>query len=306
MPPLDPTGQQFSISCGAARATVVEVGGGLRTFDVGERSVLDGFANDEMATSGRGQVLIPWPNRLDGGCYEWEGSTQQVPINEIERSNAIHGLVRFSGWVGNQTSDDRVEMTHTLWPSPGYPFTLALTVAYEISDAALVVTTTAHNIGTGPAPFGAGQHPYLLPPAGVTVDECELMVPAERYLETDARGLPVGSHPVKGSAFDFRTACPIGARQLDTAFTELARDTGGRAHVHLTSNDQRVTLWMDEHHPYVQVFTGDTLPATRRRRSVAIEPMTCPPNALATGQDVVRLEPDESFTTIWGLAVTGG
>jgi aldose 1-epimerase len=251
-------------------------------------------------------VLIPWPNRIDRGRYSWNGQSQQLPINEIERSNAIHGLVRFAAWTCRASSDDRVEMAHTLWPSPGYPFRLDLIVAYEISDAALVVTTTARNTGTDPAPFGAGQHPYFSPPGGVTVDECELMVPAERYLETDDRGLPVASHSVDGSAYDFRTARPIGALRLDTAFTELARDAHGRAHMRLESQGRTVTLWMDEHYPYVQVFTGDTLPSPRCRTSVAIEPMTCPPNAFASGTDVVRLDPDDSLTTTWGLVVGDG
>ena len=256
-----------------------------------------------MADSGRGQVLIPWPNRLDHGRYVWDGQTQQVPINEIERSNAIHGLVRFANWNFVDATDDRVEMTHTLWPSPGYPFTLEIRIAYEIDDDGLTVTTTTRNAGTEPAPYGAGQHPYIIPPGDVSVDECEIVVPAKRYLETDVRGLPTAEQAVATTPFDFTTSRPIETLELDTAFSDLTRDAQGRAHVELRGGGQSIRLWMDEGYRYVQIFTGDTLPDPRRRRSIAIEPMTCPPNAFATGIGLVRLAPNETITTKWGIVV---
>ena len=50
------------------------------------------------------------------------------------------------------------------------------------------------------------------------------------------------------------------------------------------------------------LFTGDTLPDDRRRRSLAVEPMTCPPNAFRTGDALIRLDPGGSFTSTWGIA----
>ena len=93
-----PSGRQFTIRHGATEATVVEVGGGLRTFTIEGRDVLDGYGVDDMASAGRGKVLIPWPNRIDGGRYEWNGQTQQLPLNELDKSTAIHGLVRWQAW----------------------------------------------------------------------------------------------------------------------------------------------------------------------------------------------------------------
>ncbi len=122
---------------------------------------------------------------------------------------------------------------------------------------------------------------------------------------TDHRGLPTGLEPVHGSGSDFRSGRTIGSDVLDTAFTGLARDAQGRATVELGDADGRsVTVWMDEGYRYVQVFTGDTLPAKARRRSVAIEPMTCPPNAFVTGVDLIRLEPGQATTTTWGIEVS--
>ena len=64
------------------------------------------------------------------------------------------------------------------------------------------------------------------------------------------------------------------------------------------------TLWLDESYRYVMAFTGDTLDPERRRRAIALEPMTCPPDALRSGTDLIRLAPGTTWTGRWGLSVT--
>src|SRR2546430_2559661 len=140
---------------------VVQVGGGLREYDVAGFPVLDGYAEEEMASHGRGQVLVPWPNRLADGRYDFGGETLQLPLGEPARRNAIHGLVRWSEWRLLEHAGSRVRMGHVLWPLTGYPFTLALELEYDLSDAGLRVTMRAENVGRRPAPYGAGMHPYV-------------------------------------------------------------------------------------------------------------------------------------------------
>ena len=213
-------------------------------------------------------------------------------------------LVRFAGWNCVEATADRVDMAHTLWPSPGYPFTLQIQIAYQVDEVGLTVTTTTRNVGTTAAPYGAGQHPYIVPPAGVSVDDCELLVPAQQYLETDDRGLPTSAHPVTGSEFDFTTSRPDRhARTRHGVHRSHARRPRPRSRRARAERGQSIQLWVDDSYKYIQVFTGDTLPEPRRRRSIAVEPMTCPPNAFATGIDVVRLEPDETATTSWGIVL---
>jgi aldose 1-epimerase len=298
---MAPSGQQIEIAHGDQRAVVVEVGGGLREYTLGGRGVLDGYGADEMSSSGRGQVLIPWPNRLQDGRYNFDGQDHQLAIDDVEEQDAIHGLVRWVAWVVAERAEDWVVMEHVLHPRPGYPFTLALRVDYRLSDEGLRVRTTATNRGRVPCPYGTGNHPYLaLGPAGV--DPLTLRVPGAAVLVSDERGIPVGRTQVRGTDYDFREPRAIGTTVLDHAFTELERDDDGRARVELRDPDAggALTLWVDEAHPYVMVFTGDPLPDVNRR-SLAVEPMTCPPNAFRTGENLVRLEPDQSFTSSWGI-----
>jgi len=152
-----PSGGQFELRHGAQHAVVVEVGAGLREYG----DVLLGYGADEMCSSGRGQVLIPWPNRVVGGAYEWEGTRYQLPITEVERTTAIHGLVRWANWQAVERAESRIALEHVLHPQPGYPFVLALRVEYALGDEGLTVTTKAENIGDRACPFGAGHHPYI-------------------------------------------------------------------------------------------------------------------------------------------------
>src|SRR5690606_10940412 len=153
-----------------------------------------------------------------------------------------------------------------------------------------------------PAPFGFSIHPYLQVP-GVPVDDLRLHVPADTRLMSDSRLLPVAAVAVEGTEYDFTTPRRIGEMQLDTAFTGVSRDEEGGSAVTVTGPDGRgVRLWADSAFGWWQVFTGDTLPGERRRRSVAVEPMTCPPDAFRSGRDVIVLEPAQTWRATWRLS----
>jgi aldose 1-epimerase len=281
--------------------TVVEVGAGLRAYTIGGRDVLDGYAVDELCPSGRGQVLIPWPNRLAGGQYTFDGRSYQLPVSEPDRDDAIHGLVRWEAWTIAEIERDRVVLSHLLEPQPGYPFPLSIRIAYQLSDSGLEVTTSAQNVGSIACPYGAGQHPYLT--LGTpTVDHLSLRVPARTVLRHDGRGIPTGEMPVDGTPFDLRQGRRIGDSRFDDFFTDFDRDPDGLARVQLVdpAAGSQVTVWFDQAYRCVTAFTGDAL-SDVARRSIALEPMTCPPNAFRTGRDLVRLEPGEIHEGTWGI-----
>jgi aldose 1-epimerase len=301
-PTLAPSGEQFEIAHGEQRATIVEVGAGVREYLVGGRPVLDAYPLHELSDGAHGAPLIPWPNRLADGRYGFDGAQHQLSLSEPERRNAIHGLMRWRPWTAVEHRSTRVVMAARLHPLVGYPFTLDLQIAYELRDAGLVVTTTATNVGAHACPYGAGQHPYLSPGAGL-IDGCDLLLPAATRVLVDAeRRLPCGREAVCGGDYDFRHARPIAGVRLDDAFTDLERDPGGNATVVLIAADgARVELWMDERYSFVELYTGDTLAPHRRRGGLAVEPMTCAPNAFRSAEGLARLEPGASLTSRWGV-----
>ena len=167
----------------------------------------------------------------------------------------------------------------------------------------MTVTASARNRSDVPAPFGIGFHPYVTVGTSA-IDLSLLTIPARRRLVTDERGLPSGDQAVAGTAFDFTARRPVGPTRLDTAYTDLSPGDDGRpaSSWSVLTENRGVTLWADQEFRYLMAFTGDTVqPPSRRRRAIAIEPMTCPPNALRSGRDVIRLEPGASWRGSWGI-----
>jgi aldose 1-epimerase len=303
-----PSGIQHEISFGDQRAIVTEVGATLRSYTVGDVDLVDGFGVGEMSSAGRGQILAPWPNRLEDGRYARYGKDGRAGLDEPERRNAIHGLVRWLPWSAGTQDEKQVTLGCVLHPQPAYPWRLELQVTYRLSSEGLTATATATNRSAGPAPFGIGFHPYVT--IGASLDEASLTVPARHHLATDERGLPTTEEAVEGTPFDFVTRRRIGAIAMDTCFTDLVRDDDGTVRASVEGPDGRgASVWAGRGFDYLMIYTGDTLePALRRRRGIAIEPMTCPANAFRSGLGVLRLQPDRPWTGTWGITkgIEGG
>jgi aldose 1-epimerase len=305
-----PSGRQFRLVHGDQEANVVELGAGLRTYTVGGRPVLDGYGSEEICAGGRGQALIPWPNRLGDGCFEWDGQKLQTALTEPAQHNAIHGLVRWAPWTVAEQESARVRLTYRLYPQPGWPWIIDLAVAYSLSEQGLQIHTTAVNLpgGAGTCPFGVGWHPYLYAFGGL-VDDAVLAFDAATTYVCDERGLPASTAPVPDSMVDFSGGRKIGSAQLDQAYTDLGRDAMGRASVDLVSSqgrEQSIRLWMDSAYTHLMVFSGDTLAdPDRRRRGLAVEPMTGAPDMFRNGFGTIVLEEGDTFEASWGLVASG-
>ncbi|WP_193605882.1 aldose 1-epimerase family protein [Nocardioides dongkuii] len=303
---LPPSGDQFEIAAGGYRAVVTESGGALRLLSHAGRQLVDGF--DERATSsgGRGQLLVPWPNRVRDGRYSFGGAEHQLPLTEPARHNASHGLVRWVAWTLEEHTAHSVSLTYRLMAQTGYPWLLDLRVVYDLSADGLTVTQTATNLSPEPAPYASGAHPYLVVGSG-PVDGLELTLPAATRLPPDPeRLLPTEREPVDGTPYDFRVTRPLRDVRLNDAFTDLERDDRGVATVVLRDpgSGLGVALWVDDRHPWLLAYTADDVPATARR-SLAVEPMTAPPDALRSGDDLVVLgatgSADDEVSATWGI-----
>jgi aldose 1-epimerase len=299
-----PSGEQYAIASGGWSAQVTQFGATLRTCTLNGLEVIDGFGLNERATDGRGQVLAPWPNRLTGGRYRYAGRDCQAPINDTKRQTAIHGLVRWLDWSVIAHHPSSVTLSCTVRPQPGYEWQLGVDVTYQLDDAGLTVTCQAANAGAERAPFGVGFHPYLT--LGTpSIDGLELTLPATSYLQTGAPDGTPAMASVASTPLDFAEPRRIGSVRLDTCFGGLLPEGDQRlAVVRLTDSDagRSIHLWADDTFRYLMVYTGDEVGRSERRRTaIAIEPMTCPPDAFRTGTDLIELEPGESWRGTWGF-----
>lgn len=287
-------GRRFEIVGGNYRAELTEVGASLAGLWCDGSPVTVEIPSDGLPPKSAGAVLLPWPNRIAGGRYRFDGTEQQLPLSEPAKGNASHGLARWVRWSPAAQDGSSVTLQHDLVPQTGYPFELRLQVRYSLdAGTGLRVDTEVHNTGRTAAPFGAGFHPYL-DLGGHDLDTAELLVPAAVVLHTDERQIPIGSSPVAGSEFDFGTLRPIGRLRLDHGFAELT----GSAAV-LRTERRAIELHWDAAYRYLQVFTPPFV--TPGRNAVAIEPMSCAANAFNSGDGLIRLEPGQSWSGSWGI-----
>jgi aldose 1-epimerase len=298
-PATEPT--EIHVTAGDARLAVDLSGGGLRALTVGGWDVLDGYDPGRVPSGRRGGVLLPWPNRIRDGQWTWEGRKLQLDIASTSKPTAIHGLVSAQPWQVLDSAADRVTVGTVVEKRSGYPFRLAAAIDYVLQPDRLEATVRVRNAGDEAAPFGVGLHPYLAVGAADDGDigAAELELPARTLLVVDDDGLPTGERrPFDGAVGR------IGSAVFDDPLTDLVRDDDGWARVRLRGPAGAIELAVDPSWPWLQVYSGDTLPPGQRRRSLAVEPMTCPPNAFADAVDLLVLAPGAEWSGTWTLSWT--
>jgi aldose 1-epimerase len=299
---VSPSGEQYEIAAAGYAAVVTESGAALRTLSHQGRDLVDGFGEDEMSTKGRGQLLMPWPNRIRDGRYSFGGKDLQLGLTDPGTRTASHGLARWAAWTVEEHTATSVSLVYRVMAQSGYPWAVDLHVLYDLGADGLVVTQTATNLSPEPAPYASGAHPYLR--VGDAIEGLDLRLPARERVVVDDRKLPTGTEPVSGED-DFTSPRRIGDLEIDAGFGALVREEG-RATATLVdpATGRGVALWVDEHHQWLQVFTP---PADGPRPGIAIEPMTAPADAFNSGTDLVTLapagSPGDELSVSWGIQV---
>lgn len=296
------TGADYGLRHGEYTAVIAARGAAVRELRHRGRDLVVPFPAGGPNPDFRGVIVAPWPNRIPDGRYTFDGADHQVPVNEPGRQCALHGFTPALDWTLESRTDTAAELSCDIVPTPGYPFALSVTASYRLDGDGLHTAVTAANVGERAAPYGVCPHPYLV--AGpAPLDEWTLEVPAARFLEvTPDRLLPLATRPVAGHGYDFRAARVIGNTRIDHAFTDIAYDGDGQAcAVVRDPGGTGVGMSWDRDCPWLQLYTGDTEPPLPGRLGVAVEPMTCPPDAFNTGTDVVRLEPGAVHVVSWRI-----
>jgi aldose 1-epimerase len=302
-------GAERRLSHEGYEAVVTAVGGGLRVLRHRGRDLVLSYAADQIRPRYRGTLLAPWPNRVVDGRYTFEGVSHQLDITEPERGHALHGLVC---WERFELTGDTTSVTarHRLVPRTGYPFELELSATYSLDVNGLTCRVTCLNSGDHPAPYGVAGHPYLVAGPG-PVDSWTLELAAAQVQEvTPDRLVPTGVAAVTGTRLDFREPRSLDGLGVDHAFTALVPGTDGlvRARVRAEDGGGVECTWDPASLPWVQVHTADLPPPEPNRAGLAVEPMTCPPDAFNSRQDLRVLAPGESTTAAWtiGTLAAGG
>lgn len=297
---VPPTGDQYTLTRGDARATITQVAAALREFSIGGVDLTEPYPESVTPPFGDGIVLAPWPNRVADGLWHLDGEPQQLDITEPARHNALHGLLRYTGYRVIEREEHAITLGATVFPQHGYPFHLETSVRYELVDGGLDVTHEVRNLSAAAAPVAFGTHPFFTI-GDVPTEELVLTLHASTRFDVDDRLNPIAEVPVEGPEFDLRSGRPVAELHLDTAFGGVETVDGVSATLR-APDGREVQLLQDENHPFVQVFTTREFPKKGGKGlAVAIEPMTAPPDAFNSGIGLRWVEPGASWSVGWGI-----
>lgn len=303
------SGQQFRLSFstpkGELQATIAQVGASLREFKIGDIDLVVPYAEDQPAPLCAGIVMAPWPNRIDGGKWQFEGQTLEVDITIHDQQNANHGFLgRFPYSLVSQT-DSSVTLGATIYPREGYPFLVETTVTYQLDESGLTVSHTAVNHSDKAAPFAVGGHAYFQFSEAPT-KELTIKTNAKTWLKCNERQIPTDWLPAPTDEYNLNEGVRVGDHFFDDDFTDFDRDSQGLAHTYLTAPDGRgLDVWQDEKFGHVVLFTPDFFPTKNGPvYAAAIEPQTAAPNAFNNGDGLAWLITGEQFSAAWGVRVT--
>lgn len=287
-------------------ATITEVAAALRRLDVNGVELIAGYDETTRPPFCSGIVMAPWPNRVRDGRWTHRGREMQLDITEPRYGNALHGLLQNAPYRMSERSDSSIALCARVFPQNGYPFQLDTTVRYELRNDGVQVIHSVVNVGADSAPVGLGAHPFLAL-SDVPTDNLTLTIAADRHISVDDRLNPTGSHPVAGTAYDLRSGRLVAELDLDDAWSDLAVIDGGSTHSLTAPDGRRVSLWADEQHNYIQVFTTRRFPWRGASiTAIAVEPMTAPADAFNSGDGLKWLEPGEEWSVSWAIRYHDG
>ncbi len=292
------TGSQFTLRHGNATATITSLAAGLRSYERNGISLVESYPEDQIAPGAAGITLVPFANRVDGGLWHLDGKAQQLDITEVPRNNAIHGLLRNTGYHAVEQGGRHVLLEAVIHPQHGYPFLARHQVRYELdAQGHLRVAQTLINDSSRRAPFVLGAHPYFTV-GDAAPETLAIQANAGSYLPADARMIPSAAVPVVGH-HDLRAGKPVPDSLMDTAFTDLLMHDGVGRHTLSAPDGRSVSLWHDESVRYVHIYITESFPG--RTLAIAMEPMTGPANAFNSGDGLKWLEAGRRFTMNWGI-----
>ncbi len=262
------------------------LGGMLNNFNIQGFEVVDGIelskrGIEDYFNTFKSSVLLPYPNRIAYGSFDFDGKKHQLICNEKALGNALHGFIydqKFEVIKAESTeSKAEVLLRHDYQGDvAGFPYPFRTELIYQLDRyGKLTVTCKVENTGKMVLPLGLGWHPYFS--MGEPVDGLHFSFGSTKRWRVNEQMIPTGEiiaiTPVSGL---------IGKANYDDCFTLdsslviLASDKG-----------RKLSIDCGRDFPFPQVYIPP------HRNCIAIEPMTCPPDVYNNGVNLIKLDAGE-------------
>jgi aldose 1-epimerase len=266
-------------------------------------NIIEGYQNEaelhqQAAKLFKSALLFPFPNRVNEGSYAYNGQIFELNINEIDRGHALHGFVWNKPFevTRKESNRDKAEVWMEYEEKniqPYFQFTYLIKVVVSLSVNGLKVSTIVTNTSANTMPYGLGWHPYIQM-NGKSIDELNVNFPSGEILELDEVMIPTGNTKQLHAAKDE----PLAGQELDQCIHLNGKEIGAVVCIYDPASGTAINVWQRKGHEGYHFLQTYTPP---HRKSIAIEPQTCAPDALNNKKGLLYLEPQQSHEFEWGI-----
>ncbi len=266
----------------------VNLGASLQELKLQGKTIIEDLHPLTYNNTYASSILFPFVNRIKDGTYNFEGKTYQFQINEIDRNNAIHGLVYNKTFqvIDQKTSEDfaSVKLLYTEEnESVGFPYTYAFQVEYILKDDALDIHVEVTNTDSKPFPFNIGWHPYFI---SKDLHNSYLKFDCNKKTTFNERCITDG---VIDNDVDSNSGFKIEDRKLDDCYILNSGNTL------FTTPEYTLEIKASSKENFLQIYMPP------RANTVAIEPTTGVADSFNNKMGLQTLKPNEIHRVTWNV-----
>ena len=272
-----------------SKATIcLNQGGRLSDFKFENIQILAKFDISTYQDNYASAILFPFANRIKDGEYTFNDSNYKLNCNEVDKNNALHGLVYNKRFVcvNKNTTLESASITIQYKDegnSKGFPYKFNIELTYTLSKSGLNVSVKVINKDKTAFPYTLGWHPYF---NSLNLNNSSISFNAETKYTFDKQQIITGidnlniKMPFHLKNVNLDDGYPLKTNEIEFLTPEYSFK------IKTTSKEN-----------FLQLYTP------KRPNTIAIEPMTGAADNFNNKIGLQTLQPNCIYCVEWNLAI---
>ena len=280
---------ELTSSDGASKAQIsLNQGGRLSHLVFEGIQVLADFDASTYENNYASSIQFPFVNRIKDGKYTFNNSKYKLNCNEVDKNNALHGLVYNKTFVCTKKALTLHYASVTLQykdngKHQGFPFKFNIELTYTLNKKGIILSVNIANKDKKTFPFSVGWHPYFY---SKNLDNSTLNFSSNKKYVFDNQQIISGTTdlniemPFQLKAVTLDDCYPLKTNEIDFLTPEYSFNIAS------TSKEN-----------FLQLYTPEV------RNVIAIEPMTGAVDNFNNKIGLQTLQPNETYNMKWLMVI---
>ncbi|QHI39213.1 Aldose 1-epimerase [Kordia antarctica] len=280
---------EMASSDGESKAQLcLDQGGRLSNFVFEKIQILADLDTSTYKDNYASSILFPFANRIKDGEYTFNDSKYKLDCNEVDKNNALHGLVYNKTFVciHKVTTADYACVTLQYKDGgkhKGFPFKFNIELTYTLSKSGIILSITIVNKSKKTFPFTLGWHPYF---NSVNLDNSSINFKSTKKYVLDSQQIISGE-----TDLDFEMPLQLKGTKLDDGYPLETNE------IDFSTPAYCFNIRSSAKENFLQLYTPP------QPNIIAIEPMTGAADNFNNKIGLQTLQPNETYTVKWSMAI---